>query len=59
MKRRRQSLDHKPTTYADSRAEQNDFEQLVREEGDWQAAVEDEAKGKKPKHDPPPISSSA
>jgi hypothetical protein len=39
-------------TYADSREDQAEFEELVREEGDWQKAVDDVEAGRKPDDDP-------
>ena len=36
-------------SYAQSRDEQAEFEELEREEGDWQKAVDDVVEGKKPK----------
>jgi hypothetical protein len=39
-------------TYADTREEQVEFEELVEEEkGDWQAAAKDVAEGRKPRKD--------
>jgi hypothetical protein len=45
-------------TYAGSRADQAEFEELEREEDDWQEAVDDVREGKKPskKPDRPPSS---
>ena len=39
-------------TYADSREKQAEFEELEREEGDWQEAVDDVVEGRKPAEDP-------
>ena len=39
-------------TYAESRVKQAEFEELEREEGDWQEAVDDVLEGKKPKKSP-------
>ena len=44
-------------TYADSRNLQAEFEELEREEGDWQEAVDDVIEGKKPKNEPDTASS--
>jgi hypothetical protein len=47
-------------TYAESRSEQAEFEQLAREEGDWQEAVDDVVEGKPPEEAPDtPASSGA
>ena len=37
-------------SYAESREKQAEFEELVREEGDWQKAVDDVETGKHPEH---------
>jgi hypothetical protein len=37
-------------SYAESVEKQAEFEQLIREEGDWQKAVDDVADGKHPEH---------
>ena len=37
-------------SYAESREKQAEFEELVREEGDWQKAVDDVAEDKHPEH---------
>jgi hypothetical protein len=37
-------------SYAESREKQAEFEELVREEGDWQKAVDDVKDGKHPEH---------
>jgi hypothetical protein len=44
-------------SYAESRDEQAEFEELEREEGDWQKAVDDVEEGKKPKEEPDTASS--
>lgn len=38
-------------SYAESRERQREFEELVREEGDWQAAVDDVEEGERPAED--------
>ena len=35
-------------SYAESREKQADFEELAREDGDWQDAVDDVVEGEKP-----------
>jgi hypothetical protein len=42
--------------YVESKAKQDEFEELAREEG-FDEAAQDAAKGKKPKKKPPPSSS--
>ena len=37
-------------SYAESREKQAEFEELVREEHDWQKAVDDVKEGKHPEH---------
>ena len=44
-------------TYAESREQQAEFEELEREEGDWQEAVDDVLEGKKPEESPDTASS--
>ncbi len=39
-------------SYAESRAQQAEFEELEREEGDWQKAVDDVIEGKEPTEKP-------
>ena len=39
-------------SYAESREQQAEFEELEREEGDWQEAVDDVLEGKKPEESP-------
>jgi hypothetical protein len=46
--------DERKGSYADSREEQSKFEGLVREEGDWQDAVEDVVEGEEPDEEQPP-----
>jgi hypothetical protein len=43
-------------SYAESREKQTEFEELLREEDDWQEAVDDVAEGEEPekKPDQPP-----
>ena len=41
-------------SYAESREEQRKFEGLVREEGDWDAAVDDLEEGEEPEDEQPP-----
>jgi hypothetical protein len=40
--------EERPGSYAESRAEQSEFEALVREEDDWQEAVDDVEEGVEP-----------
>jgi len=50
--------DEREGSYAESREEQSKFEGLVREEGDWQEAVEDLEDGEEPGAEsrlPPPV----
>jgi hypothetical protein len=46
--------DEREGSYANSREEQSKFEGLVREEGDWQDAVEDVVEGEEPDEEQPP-----
>ncbi len=46
-------------SYAESREQQAEFEELVREEGDWQKAVDDVVEGKEPEEPEEPASSGA
>ncbi len=46
--------DEREGSYAESREEQSKFEGLVREEGDWQEAVEDLEDGEEPGAEKPP-----
>jgi hypothetical protein len=46
--------DERRGSYAESREEQSKFEGLVREEGDWQDAVEDLESGDEPEDEQPP-----
>jgi len=46
--------DEREGSYASSREEQSKFEGLVREEGDWQDAVEDVVEGEEPDEEQPP-----
>jgi hypothetical protein len=41
-------------SYAESREAQTEFEGLVREEGDWDEAVEDVEEGEEPDEEQPP-----
>jgi hypothetical protein len=41
-----------PDSYAEQTERQAEFEQLVREEDDWDEAVEDVATGEEPEADP-------
>jgi hypothetical protein len=48
--------DRVPKTYADTVEEQAEFEQLVREKGDYEDAVEAEAHDEKPRSDDEAVS---
>jgi hypothetical protein len=43
--------EERPGSYAESRAKQSEFEALVREEDDWQQAVDDVEEGVEPAPD--------
>jgi hypothetical protein len=51
MIEKRPGNEERPGSYAESRAEQSKFEALVREEDDWQDAVDDIEKGVEPAPD--------
>jgi hypothetical protein len=51
--------DEREGSYANSREEQSKFEGLVREEGDWQDAVEDVVEGEEPDEEQPPAAAGA
>jgi hypothetical protein len=40
-----------PDTYAEQSERQAEFDELVREDDDWEEAVEDAARGKRPAED--------
>jgi hypothetical protein len=56
MAQDRSDPDHEARTYGEAIDEQAEFEQLLREKGDYQAAVDAQRRGEHPKGEPKNVS---